>query len=97
MISKINILGYRIEFVLRHRFEKNLDFTDKYLYWKDYKLGVWFKRYKTVSKPKNGPAVIGKDGTLSNNYMLGIDFIFCKFWIDICYRPLILNLDEKDR
>lgn len=97
MVSKINILGYRIEFVLRHRFEKNLDFTDKYLYWKDYKLGIWLKRYKTVSKPKNGPAVIGKDGTLSNNYMLGIDFIFCKFWIDICYRPLILNFYEKDR
>lgn len=92
MISKINILGYRINLVFRHRFEKNLDFTDKYLYWKDYKLGVWFKRYETVSKPKKGPAVIGKGGTHSNSYMFGVDLIICKFWIDICYKPLTFEI-----
>jgi hypothetical protein len=92
MIKNINIFGYRINFVFRHRFEKK----DEYLLlseFRDYKLGVWFKKYKAVGKPKNGPAIIGKDGTLTNCYMLGFDLIFCKFWIDVSHRPLTLKID----
>ena len=97
MISEINILGYRIAFVFRHKFEKETGRINSILYWRDYRIGLWFKTYKKVSKPKDGPAIIGKGGTHSNSYMFGVDLIICKFWIDICYRPLILSLDEKDK
>ena len=97
MITTINISGYRINFIFRHRFEKKDIFT-RLTEWKDYKFGFWFKTYKSVGKPKGKPAVIGKGGSLSRGYMFGVDLIICKFWLDICHRPLILKLkDEKNK
>lgn len=91
MIKKCNILDRRITFVFRHRFEKDADIFSR-MKWEDYKLGVWFKPYTIVSKPKKGPAILGKNGTHSNAYMVGCDLIICKFWFDICYRPFTLKI-----
>lgn len=88
----MNIFGYRINFVFRHKYEKKMDLLDK-MEWRDYRLGIWFKKYSAVGKPKNRPAVIGKGGTLTNCYMLGFDLLICKFWFDISYRPLTLKID----
>lgn len=93
MVKTTNILGYRINFVFRHRFEKTRGML-KTLDWRDYKLGVWFKLYKVLSKPKEGPAILGKDGTFSKGYLFGVNLLVCKFWIDICHRPLILSCEE---
>ena len=95
MTKKINISGYNIKFVLRHRFEKTSDEIrnwDNYRMWKENRLGVWYKTYNTVSKPKDSPAILGKNGTHSTSYMFGMDLIVFKFWFDICYRPLILEI-----
>lgn len=92
MVKKMSILDYRINFVFRHKYEKKMDLLDK-MEWRDYRFGIWFKKYKAVGKPKNGPAVIGKSGTLTNCYMFGVDLILCKFWFDISYRPLTLKID----
>lgn len=92
MIQRINISGLRINLVFRHRFEKDRDLLER-MRSSSYELGMWFKTYKAVAKPKKGPAVIGKDGKMSTGFMLGFNFIICKFWIDICYRPLTLKID----
>ena len=95
MTKKINILGYRVNFVFRHRFEKlseDRSTFDKMYMWKEKRLGIWYKTFETVSKPKKGPAILGKDGTTSTSYLFGVDLIICKFWIDICYRPLTLEI-----
>lgn len=91
MIKKTNIFGYRINFVFRHKYEKKMDLLDK-MEWRDYRLGTWFKKYIAVGKPKDGPAVIGKNGTTTKCYMFGVDLLICKFWIDISHRPLILEI-----
>lgn len=91
MIFKMKILGWRINFVFRHRYEKDLDLWERRK-WNDYKLGVWFKINKLVGKPKDGPAIIGKKGTTTNSYMFGVELILCRFWIDISYRPLMLKI-----
>lgn len=95
MTKKIDILGYNIRFVFRHRFEKSSDEIrrwDNYTMWKEKRLGVWYKTYQVVSKPKDGPAKLGKGGTHSTSHMFGIDLIICKFWFDISYRPLTLEI-----
>lgn len=92
MIKSTNILGYRINLVFRHKYEKDATFLNK-MEWNDYRLGLWFKKYRAVGKPKNKPAIIGKDGLLTNCYMLGFNLLVCKFWIDISYRPLTLKID----
>lgn len=91
MIKKTNIFGYRINFVFRHKYESNLDLFDK-MKWNEYKLGIWFKKYSAVGKPKDRPAVIGKDGTMTNCYIFGIHLLVCKFWIHISYRPLTFEI-----
>ena len=91
MTKRMKIFGWRINFVFRHKYEKDLDLYDK-MKWKEYELGVWFKKYKSVGKPKNGPAIIGKGGTHTNCYMIGCRLLICKFWIDISYRPLTFEI-----
>lgn len=90
MILNRHLFGYRIKFVFRHRWE-NRDILDL-IGWRTKRLGVWYKTYETVSKPKNGPAILGKNGSTSTMYMFGMDLIVCKFWFDICYRPLELKI-----
>jgi hypothetical protein len=94
MILKTQIAGYRIKFVFRHRWE-NKEPRHSIFEWSDYQLGLWFKRYDVVSKPRKGPAILGKNGTTSKSYMLGIKLIICKAWVDICHRPLELNTNQK--
>jgi hypothetical protein len=94
--KSMTILGFRISFVFRHKFEKDRGKIDKIMYWRQYNLGIWFKSYTTVSKPKNGPAVIGKNGTTSRSFLFGVDLLICKFWINICHRPFIFQINEKD-
>jgi hypothetical protein len=95
-LKTMTLLGFRINFVFRHKFEKDRRKIDKILYWRQYNLGIWFKSYKTVSKPKDGPAVIGKNGTTSRSFLFGVDLLICKFWINICHRPYTFQINEKD-
>ena len=90
MILKGHVFGYRINFVFRHRWEDN-DRAFYKLEWKTKELSIWYKTYETVSKPKNGPAVLGIGGSTSTSYLFGVTLIVCKFWFDICYRPLELK------
>lgn len=93
MILSANIFGYKIKFVFRHMWEKCDDvFSDMFM-WKTKEIGLWYKTYKTVSKPKKGPAIIGKGGTHSTSYMFGVNLIVAKFWFDVCYRPLELKIN----
>ena len=92
MIGKMQIFGWRINFVFRHKFEKDLDLLDR-MRWKEYKLGIWFKKYQAVGKPKKGPAILGKGGTHTNCYMFGVHLLVCKCWVDLAYRPLTFKID----
>ena len=92
MIQKLTIKGWRINFVFRHKFEKEMELLDR-MRWNKYELGFWFKKYKAIGCPKEGPAIIGKDSHLTNCYMFGVKLLVCKFWIDISYRPLTFEID----
>lgn len=92
MTKAIRVFGYRITFTFNHRLKKDIDLFDKMTLWRDYRLGVWFKTYKVVSKPPNRSAVLGEEGTTSRAYMFGIDLIVVKVMLDICYRPLVINV-----
>ena len=94
MVKTTHILGYRINFVFRHKFEKNMDLVDRYSTWKEYRLGIWLKPYKAVGRPKKGPSILGKGGTHTRGYMFGVNLLICKFWIDICHRPLTFSYEE---
>lgn len=88
MTTTLNFCGYRINLVMRHRFEKNLDLLDK-MRWKEYKIGLWFKTYLALSTKTKKIS----EGVTSRGYMLGLHLLICKCWIDICHKPLTFKID----
>ncbi len=92
MIKRINLFGWELKFVFRHRFEKDLDFQDRFD-WTTYGIGIWYKKYRTISKPKHNAAILGQRATLVNQHMLGMNLLVCKFWFTLCYRPLTSKIE----
>lgn len=97
MVRKLKIGSFNSTFVFRHRWEKNDDRCD----WeirqlrREYKLGIWFKKGQAVGlvrKGKDREETIKKTFTKSNHvncYMIGMDLIFCKMWVDFSFKPLM--------
>ena len=83
-VGHIKILGLDFTFVFRYRFEKDEDdnLVDKFTMWKDWKLGLFFRRMKIVGKKKfNQPKEW--HSALVRQYMLGIDLLVCKVWVTV--------------
>lgn len=87
MVKKIILFGWEIKFVLRHRWEDESDMIDRRYEWNTWSMGIWYKKYRVIHKPKHSAAILGKRATLTNQYMLGINLLVCKFWFTLCYRP----------
>jgi hypothetical protein len=101
MIARTKIGSFRATWVLRHRWEPGA--TDGVLSsnYEAYKLrttlrlGIWAKRSKVV-----GPTKRGKDGKMVasetfstnntvNTYMVGLELIVCRVWVDFTFRPTL--------
>lgn len=78
-------------FVIRHRWEK-----DSHSLLKNYEankirkvkeIGIWFKKYKAVGSigDKDILKIFQKEN-LVNNYMIGVNLIVCKMWVDFRFR-----------
>lgn len=97
MIRRIKIGGFRATWVIRHRWEKGADsMIENYeanQIKKSLKLGIWFKKYEvvgTIKKGKDRGQTIENTfskNNLVNNYMVGLDLIVAKVWVDFTFRP----------
>ena len=97
MVKKIKIGRFKATFVLRHRWESDRSISN-YEVWrmrKEYELGIWFKRNKAVGTVKRGQdsqetakKTFASDN-LVNTYMIGLDLIVCKTWIDFRFNPAL--------
>ena len=75
---KLNIGNINITFVFRHKWDDKTTFNTLF---NQYRIGFWFKKNKIVGKKMiNNPNEWGKN--LVNSYMIGIDIIICKLWIE---------------
>lgn len=80
MIKKIKIGAVNLKFVLRHKWDKSS--REEYYYaFREYNLGVWFKKNKIVSN-KNFKNPNEWSNNLVNDYMFGIDLLVVKFWFE---------------
>jgi hypothetical protein len=100
MIKRTKIGSFRASFVLRHRWEKDSDsmisnYTANDIK-KNWQLGIWIKKYEVVGKvrlPKNQwlPDEVVRETfnqfNLVNNYMVGLNLIVCKVWVDFTFKP----------
>jgi hypothetical protein len=80
-IGKLKIGKLNVIFVFRHRWEKGgdpyKDFKTATMF-REWELGLWFKKNKMI-----GIKGFTKPNThLVNTYMLGINLLVCKAWVD---------------
>lgn len=91
MFKHLKMKRINIQFVFRHKFEKETEdnLIDKVL-WREYRLGLWFKRDKMVGeKDFKNPAKWNIN--LVNSYMFGVDLIWCKMWVEVNRGGMILK------
>ena len=92
-IIKTKIGGFKALWVLRHRWEKGsksiLRNSTANGIRKTLRLSIWAKRYEAVGRGK-GKSIFDT-GNLVNCYMIGLDLIVCKVWVDFSFRPTLGN------
>lgn len=89
-IGHIKIGGFKFTFVFRHKFEKNLKTFDRLILWRDFKLGLWYKRSRLVGE-KNSNKPCEWKNNLVNEHMVGINLIICKAWFTVSKGGLSLK------
>lgn len=91
MIATFRVGRLKINLVLRHRFEtrNRLDMT-----FRRWELGLWFRKSRVVgSNNFSNPSKWGDN--LVGSYMLGVDLLVCKMWIDVSYGAMTFDLPVK--
>lgn len=96
IVKNINIGKiFYLTWVFRHKWEKDKSISN-YTVWemkKRLKLGVWYEKNKVVGSVKKEKH---KDETIKNTfnesnhinkYMIGLDLIVCKTWVDFTFKP----------
>lgn len=79
MVRRLKIGKIKFTFVFRHKWD-NQDEIKYNSEFRDYRIGVWFKKSKIVgSKNFNKPKEWGDN--LVNDYMIGVNLIICKMWV----------------
>jgi hypothetical protein len=99
MIRKTKLGPIRATWVLRHRWESGAKDGvlgrnyEAYKLRSEFRLGIWAKRDKVVGPVKRndeGKTLVSKTfgpSNLVNTYMIGLNLIVCKMWVEISFRP----------
>ena len=88
MVKHINIKKCHITLALRHRFEKQKHLDRTFNRWE---LGIWFKKDKIVGT-NNFKTPEKWGASLVNSYMLGIEVLFFRTWINIDFGGMHLGI-----
>lgn len=89
MIKKIKLGKTEFLFVFRHKWDnRNKQTYDSNF--RDYRLGIWFKRSKIVGKKGFNKPKEWKNNIV-NDYMIGINLIICKMWVTFTRGGMIDN------
>lgn len=101
MLAKTKIGRFRATWVLRHRWESGAKegiLGSNYEAHKirtEFQLGIWAKKSKavgTIKRSQNGKCDTSKtfkSDNLVNNYMIGLNLIVCKVWVDFVFKPIM--------
>jgi len=89
MIKTIKAGNFTLISVFKHRFEKSKTWRSDF---RDWSLGVWFKRSMIVGKKDFSNPKKWGDGMVSS-YTIGINLLICKFWISWDFGGM--HIEEK--
>jgi hypothetical protein len=97
MILNFRTKWFKLRFVFRHRWEKKLEHYESFRMRNNYELGLWLKTYKAVGNAKGTLKFIFSDDNHVRGYMLGLNLIVCKMWVDISGPTLELGVDKTKK
>jgi len=83
----------RTSLVFRYQGDSE-DSFDRWHMWKTRELGLWFKGYRAVGSTRGLPKWLWKDSH-SPCFMIGLNLIWAKCWIDLAWKPLTLKIDYE--
>jgi hypothetical protein len=101
MIAKTKIGPFRATWVLRHRCQRGAkdgvlsNNYEGYKLRKTLRLGIWANRSKVVGatkRGKDGKTVVSETFSTNNTvntYMIGLDLLVCRVWVDFSFRPTL--------
>jgi hypothetical protein len=95
-VAHAKIFKLDFTFVYHYRYKKNNEdeFLDRHTTWRQWELGLFFKRNKIVGR-KN----FNKPKEWSNNlvyeYMLGVNLLIWKMWFTVHKGGMSLELKDK--
>lgn len=93
MLKHFTIRKTNITLVFRHRWENEKQIWKKPF--PKYELGLWFKKNIIVgSKNFSSPTEWSKNHV--NSYMLGLEFLLGRAWIEWDKDGMHLDIDDKD-
>ena len=95
MIGKLRNKWFKVNFVLRHRWEPGG--LANYTAWRmkdNYELGIWLKTYEAVGKARGPISFVFSSKNHVRGYMLGLNLIVCKMWIDISGPTLEIPIED---
>jgi hypothetical protein len=96
-IKQINIGKLNITLVFRHRFEKPDEVIGKFRYnheFREWELGLWFRKAKMVAKKEFRDPNKWKN-YLVNSYMIGINLLLCKAWVDWNIGGMEIDINDE--
>lgn len=94
MNKHLKLGEFEFEFVFRHKYEKFYEefeeLYNKTVRWKDYKLGLFFKRSKIVGR-RNFNKTSEWKNNMVNEYMIGINLLICEAWFTVNKGGMRIN------
>lgn len=90
MVKRINILGLNVVFVFRHKWDRGTKKNKINSEFKDYRIGFWFRKSKIVGRKHFSNPKKWKNNSV-NSFMLGINLLICKVWVELDFNGKHLN------
>lgn len=84
MSKEIKIKKFNFTFVFIHKWDTKGEYNYEF---REYRIGPWFKKNKVVGEHNfNKP----NQWVFVNDYMIGLDMIVFKFWVEFNYGGMSL-------
>ena len=93
MVKYFKIGKIEFKYVFKHRFEKD---REKELFssvWRKWELGIWGKTHQAVAK-KHHKVVSDWGKNSVNVYMIGIELLWCRMWLEFSKELLRIGIDD---
>jgi hypothetical protein len=90
MVKSIKIGNLTIKGVFRHQWEEPNEHRWEKREWKRKEIGIFFQKHLCVGTDKKGKEMFSCDN-LKPSYMVGVQFIWFKMWIEVSWKVLHLK------